>query len=153
MNYDQILALSAGLLNDSVRDVYTNEKQLPYLNIARMELQEIFELNSIPVTEATSGVINVIATQTRIGYEPTIAGGAVLPSDLIEIKQLFESQEGQDKFVPMTRKEFLTPFQLNDSVQVSYFRIWSWQEQEIRVPNALNDIDIKSTILRIYSFS
>lgn len=153
MTYDTILGLSASLLNDQSRDVYTNAVQLPYLNIARMELEEIFELNNIPVTNETSGIIEVPQGQDHIGFEAHVVDGPVLPSDLVEIQQLFESYSGQNNFIPMTRKETLTPFQPGSDIEVSYFRIWMWQDQEIVVPVAVNDIDIKiNYIKKLFTF-
>lgn len=148
MTYDTILDLSAALLNDSAKDVYTNAVQLPYLNIARMELEEIFELNNIPVTNATSAIIEIPQGQTRIGFDRTAVGYGILPGDLVEIQQLFESYSGQNNFIPMTRKETLTPYQPGSDLEVAYFRIWMWQEQEIVVPVAVNDIDLKINYIR-----
>jgi len=148
MTYDTILSLSASLLNDGARDVYTNTVQLPYLNIARMELEEIFELNNIPVTNATSGIIEVPQGQTHIGFEQEVVDYGVLPGDLVEIQQLFESYSGQNNFIPMTRKETLIPYQPGSDLEVSYFRIWMWQKQKIVVPAAVNDIDLKIDYIR-----
>lgn len=144
MTHSQILELSAGLLNDSDRDNYTDLVELPYYNIARIELEKIFELNNIPVTNETSAIVNVPAGITAIGFD-TIPE---LPSDLVEIQRLYESFENQNVFVPVTKKEYLTPYQPGAAVPVALFGVWAWIGQEIRVFESLNDIDLKIDYIR-----
>ena len=143
MTYEEILTLSATLLNDTERAVYTNTVMLPFLNIARMELEEIFELNSIPVTNETSAVITVPIGVTKVGFATTPA----LPANLVEIQQLFESTFGQNTFIPMTKREYLTPYELGNA-QISFFRVWSWMNQEIRIFPAIVKIDLKIDYIR-----
>jgi hypothetical protein len=57
-----VMNQAAALLNDPSRTVYTYPVQIPYLNQALQELQELFELNNIPVTDTvTSTPIEVPA--------------------------------------------------------------------------------------------
>jgi hypothetical protein len=136
MTHKQILELAAASLNDTERAVYNDETLLPYYNIARLNLEEIFELNNIPVTGEKSDVINVPAGTTVIGFDTTPA----LPADLVEIQRVYESQEGQDTFVPIIRKTYLPP---PSNGQISSFGIYSWQDQELKFPEAIVDIDIQ----------
>lgn len=104
---------ASALLNDQARAVYDDLTQLPYLNMARMELEEVFELNNIPVTDETSAVIPVLAGQEIISFseaEPTPV--SALPNDLIEIRAVWERQSGQIQFVPAARS-------------------WRWKNQEL----------------------
>lgn len=114
MIYKKIMEHSAALLNDQDRAVYDDITQLPYLNMARMELEEIFELNNVPVTNETSAIIPVAAGITSIGFsEDDPAPLASLPNDLVEIRAIWESEVGQNRFTPVSRD-------------------WMWIDQELR---------------------
>lgn len=140
MTYTEDLAASAALLNDQNRAVYTNTVLLAYLNIARNELQEIFELNNIPVTKETSAIITVPAGDTVVAFAAT-PPAVSLPDDLIEIEKLWESATGQNTWRGLTKKDYLT--QSFQSTPVSNFNEWAWIDQEIRILEANADIDLK----------
>lgn len=140
MTWTELLNQVRALLNDTDGAVYTDTVLLPYLNIARGELQELFELNNIPVTNTTSDVINVPAGTSAIGFDTPLP--AVLPSDLVEIQQLWESQEDQNEWMPMTKREYLTAALLGNT-ELTIFQLWSWQQQQIRVRACIVDLDIK----------
>lgn len=125
-------------MNDQDRAVYTDAVLLPYLNIALSELQEIFELNNIPVTSTTSATIAVPAGTSLIGYLTVPA----LPLDLVEIQQMWESATGQNNWVPVTKQEYLTASILGN-VQLSIFGVWAWLDQQINVRATITPIDIK----------
>lgn len=145
MTWAELLQLSASLMNDPAQSEYTNAKLLPFLNMARNELQEVFELNEIPVTHETSEIINVLEGETAITFapDPPIVGVDYLPSDLVEINRLWMSQEGQNNWVPITKKEYLTQDELSNNSEVSYFLVWAWMNQEIRLLPANVDLDVK----------
>lgn len=130
---------AASLLNDTARTVYTYTAQIPYLRIALQELREHFELNSIPVTEDTSAIINC-----PIGTEVIVYNGVGVPSlpdDMVEPKQLWESPEGQNTWIPMTKKDFIPHYW--EGVDTPTFGIYVWQSQEIRLLPCTQDNDIK----------
>lgn len=135
--YSGILATSRAVLNDQEDAVYHDAVLLAYLNMALAELEEIFELNSIPSTDRTSAIINVPAGVTRIGFD-TIPE---LPLDLIEIQQLWESLEGQDTWVPLTKKNYLT--QSLGNSPVALFGTWAWMNQGIHLLESSQDNDLK----------
>lgn len=137
----EIMLASAALLNDTEGNTFTPENQLPYLNMAMDELQELFELNNIPVTNKTTITLPVAANVSRIGFTGTIPQ---LPADLVEIEQLWESQSGQNVWIPMTKHDFL-PLYLEDNTQINQFIFWAWTGQEIRLiaANANNDLKIQ----------
>lgn len=137
MTYKKLLELGAALLNDTDRAVYNDTIMLPYLNIARMELEEIFELNGIPVTNEQSLPIAVPLGTTTIGFGTT---NPHLPDDLVEIQRVWESQNGQNYYTPMTKKEFLSP---DNGAQFSSFGVWAWEDQAIKVHASIVDMDIK----------
>lgn len=136
--WTSIFTRSAALLNDQERATYTDTVLLPYLNIALPELQEIFELNNIPVTNETSATIPVPSATSVISFTSVPA----LPTNLVEIQRLFESQTGQNLWFPVTKREFLTADILG-SVPLTMFGVWAWIDQEIHVRSAVNPIDLK----------
>lgn len=137
--YASILSSSRAILNDQDDAVYHDAVLLAYLNIALAELEEIFELNNISATSTTSAIINVPAGITTIGFDTV----PQLPLDLIEIQQLWESLEGQEAWIPITKKEYLTQSLTINGSPVASFGIWSWEGQGIRVLESSQDNDIK----------
>lgn len=129
-------------MNDSAQTLYTNEVVLPYFNLALDELQELYELNDIPVTNETSVIIRIPAGIKRVGFDTNPA----LPSDLIEIKELWESIAGQNRFIRVAKREFL-PHRLEDNTTISQFLIWAWMGQRIELiaANGPNDLKIDYT--------
>lgn len=134
-----VLGKAAALLNDPARTTYTYAALVPYLNMALQELQEYFELHNAAVTDQVSSVINIPTGSTVISYNAV--GQPALPNDLIEPLQLWERPEGDDPFVPMTRKEFLPHFL--EGTPISQIVYWAWQSNEIRLLPANQDNDIK----------
>ena len=136
-----IMQAASAFLNDQAQSIFTNANQLAYLNQAMRDLQEQYELNDVPITHETSQVINIDAgtagTVKIIGYSTTPA----LPSNLIEIKRLWESPEGQSLWVPMDRVSYLPQYQF--TAQIPQFLIWTWESDEIRLISASQDNDIK----------
>jgi hypothetical protein len=146
-----VITIAAGLMNDFSQSQYTNAVCLPYFNLALDELQELFELNDIPVTNETSAVINVPSGATRIGPDiQPLYPLMFLPSDLIEIQQLWESQTGLNRWTPMDKKDFL-PHYL-EVTQISNLQIWAWMGGSINVIAANANVDLKiDYIARIFN--
>lgn len=144
-----IMNQAAVLMNDAARSIYTYTIQIPYLNIALQELQEIFELNNIPVTDTvTSSPITVPTGTTAIGFAPVPANPNVpyLPVDFIEPKVVWERQTGVDPYVPMTRLDFLPRYM--EGVEIPQFLYFVWQNQEIRVLPANQSNQLKLDYIR-----
>lgn len=141
----EIIRTVASLQNDTAQTVYTNAAVLPYLNVALRELQETFQLNNVPVTnETTPVVINVPAGVSTVRFPQPGQEEALpeLPVDLVEIRQLWESAEGQNLWIPMVKKTYL-PHQLQNDQPINQFLIWAWIKQEIRLIAADQDNDLK----------
>lgn len=140
----EIMATAAAFLNDTNRQLFTDAVQLPYFNQAQRDLEKEFELNDVPVTYETSDVINVplgtAGTVIKIGYSNP---GPKLPSNLLEIKELWESAEGQSVWTPVGRREFLPNNLLLSSSQIPQFLIWAWINDEINLIAANQDNDLK----------
>jgi hypothetical protein len=134
----EIITTVASLMNDSAQSLYTNAVCLPYLNLALDELQELFELNGIPVTNETSAAITIKSGVSELGFDTTPA----LPSDLIEIQQLWESGTGLNQWTPMIKKESI-PHYLEDGTTISMFLIWAWEDDRIKLIAADQDNDLK----------
>lgn len=137
-----IITTVASLMNDAAQSVYTNAACLQFFNLALDELQELYQQNDIPVTHTVSASISVPAGIDRIGFDTTPA----LPSNLIEIIELWESQSGLNQWIPMDRRDFL-PHYLENNVLINQFLLWSWEQQRIRViaANQANDLKIDYT--------
>ena len=134
-----IISTVSALMNDSAQSRYTNSVCLPYLNLALDELQELYELNGIPIINKTSAIISVPSGVSSIGYTTIPA----IPSDLIEIQELWESPSGQNEWTHMNKKEFI-PHYLEDNTTISQFLIWSWESAQIKLiaANANNDLKL-----------
>jgi hypothetical protein len=134
----EVITTVATLMNDYSQSLYTNTACLPFLNLSLDELQEIFELNDIPVTHNTSTAIKIFAGVDRLGFDTTPA----LPSDLVEILQLWESPSGLNRWTPMIKKEFI-PHYLQDNTTISQFLIWELEHGRIKLIAANADNDLK----------
>lgn len=129
----------ASLLNDTARQTFTDTVLIPYLNMALQDMQDIFQLNNIPVTNNVSGTLAVAAGVDRIAFANTVP---ILPPNLVEIRQLWESPSGRNNWTPLTKMEFL-PHYLENNVQSSQFLLWAWMDQEIRLIAVNQDNDLK----------
>ncbi len=134
-----VLDSVASLMNDTAKTTYTYVATIPYLRLAMNELQEHFQLNSIPSTQLTSVVIQVNAGLTEIVFNG--AGVPTLPNDLIEPNQLWERNRNIDPYVPMIKKDYL-PHYL-EGTPVSYFGFYTWNDQKISFLPSTQDNDIK----------
>jgi hypothetical protein len=143
----QIMDRAAALMNDPSKTIYTYAVQIPYLNMALQELQELFELNNIPATDTvTSTPIDVPAGNTSIAFGDPFVSGTNLPDDLIEPKVVWERPDGVDPYVPMTRLDFLPRYMAG--VETPQFGFFVWQSQEIRFLPASQDNQIKIDYIR-----
>lgn len=140
-----VMDISASLMNDTARSVYTYAAQIPYLQLALQELQEIFQLHNVPVTENVSAVIPMTAGDTEIIYNGGV-GVPTLPSDMVEPAQLWETGSGQGQYIPMTKRQYL-PHYLQ-GVEINQFQFYTWQTQKIKVLPATANIDIKIDYIR-----
>lgn len=125
-------------MNDASQSVYTNAACLPFLNLSLAELQELYELNGIPITNESSAAIKIPAGITRLGLDTTPS----LPSDLVEIKQIWESPSGLNKWTPMVPKDVI-PHYLEDNTTISAFLIWAYEKGRVVFVPANTDIDLK----------
>ena len=133
----EIINMVAALQNDTAQTVYTEANCLPYLNMALDELQEIMEENSIPVTNEVSGILTIPVGVTEV----TFTSVPSLPSNLIEIQQIWESNDGGVTWTPMVRKEFI-PHNIEE-VEISAFGVFTWMDNEIHFPAATTIIMLK----------
>jgi hypothetical protein len=132
MTAEDVILMSASLLNDQIQSIFTNSVQIPYLNMAMRELGQKLELNNVPVTNSTSAVLPVLSGDTSIA----------LPNDLVDIQQIWQRATGTSvPFIPVARYEFLPHFW--DSIETSVIPAWAWMEQEIKIIPSNTDTDVK----------
>src|SRR5258706_1115059 len=139
----EVIDMAASLMNDSAQAIYTDAAVLPYLNMAMDELQELFQLNNIPVTDSQSGILDVGVGIDRIAFTGTVPA---LPPDLREIRQMWESDDGTSVFIPMTRKDFI-PHNL-EGITRNSFIIWTWISDEVKLLPCLVAKDLKFDYIR-----
>ena len=137
-----VMDMSAALLNDTQKQVYTYAAQTPYLNMALQELQEIFELNEVPVVGAVSAVIAI-----PVGYDHIAFNNGVyptLPVDFIEPTALYEQTNGSYGYNPMTKVNALP----KEITGISQFLIYTWESNEIRFLPSVQANNIKIDYIR-----
>jgi hypothetical protein len=113
-----VMDRARAVLNDTAKDLYTNEVLLPYLQIANDDLSD--EL-----------VDNGGTVQREVSLDlPLIIGGTspVLPADFIVPIEVFEKDLGQDNsyFRLMRQTDFLPNITAGTELGV-----WAWREQNI----------------------
>jgi hypothetical protein len=134
-----VFELAAAVLNDQVQAVYTDAVQMPYLNIAILDLKRQLQLNNVPVTNDTSAVITIPANTDELEIGGTTP---CLPADLIEIQQLWQRWSGtENPFLPIQKFEFLPHYW--DDTQTSQIPAWSWIAQKTKFISANIALDLK----------
>lgn len=140
----QVMNKAAILMNDRRKQVYNYDVQLEYLNMALQDLRKKMELSNSPVTNSTtSDPILVPAGVTRIGFNTVHK----LPADLIEIQTLWQRQAGVNPFIEMSpRLDFLPKYL--EGVESNFWNIWAWEGNEIVLPAANQDNELKIDYVR-----
>jgi len=138
-----VFSQAAGLLNDQEQTVYNSTTQMPYLNMALRELEEIFANNNLPITAAVSDTITVTTGTTTVSRSDGVSTtGSFYPMRLMEIQQIWERPSGDSEiFIPMNRREFL-PHWL-EGEPVTSFQIWALNGEDIKVPESSQDNILK----------
>lgn len=152
LTVQQVINFASARLNDANQSLYSNTVQLPFVNIALAELQEIYEANNIPVTDQTSAIIEVDAASSgilEIPFDiPTVTIGVpdFLPDDLIEPKVVWESARGLNQWTQVSRLDTLPQYQIGS--QINQFVWYQWATNCIKVLAANADNDIKLDYVR-----
>lgn len=124
------------LLNDTAGQIFTDEVLIPALKIANDDLRLECEDNNIPYTNITSSAITVPAGVLSIGGP----GAPALPTDLIEVVEMYERISGTtNDYMQMRRRNFLPKTEF----QTTYLEIYTWQKQIINFIGATGDIQVK----------
>jgi len=140
----RVMDRAASLMNDTLKTVYTYTAQMPYLNMALSELQEVFQLNNIPVTnESSVPIIVPVGTKSINPFDGVGSGPPPnYPQDLVEIQQIFERLSGtNNSWVPLGKRDFL-PHAVDD-LPTDSLQFWSWQNQRITFIGATSVREVK----------
>ncbi len=130
------------LLNDQNDQIYHNQDLLSYLKTAFRELREFFELSNIPVTNEAYNVLSIAAGDTVVSFTSSPA----LPSDLVEIRQVWARVHDTNPWFPLTRREFIPP-QL-DGIEYTEYIYWAWLGNELHLMQSNQVQDIKLHYIR-----
>lgn len=111
-------------LNDQGNANFTDEVQLPFINMAVDELQQELEHHNIGLVNATVVDVPVLAGQTEIG-------GLDLPEGLTEIENIYERFTGSgNEYQMMERRNFLPPLDVSD--RTMYLQWYVFNDQKIQ---------------------
>lgn len=135
----EVMDSTAAVLNDVDKTTYNYDTQLPYLKLALQELQELFQLNSLPVTEMTSADIPIRAGVSKLQFNT--AGTSRLPDNLIEVLRVHETSEGGNSWSPMSRRSFIP--QAFAGVSTAGLQYWAWIGSELRFLPASGNVEIR----------
>lgn len=145
-----IMNSAAALQNNVSKTIYPFSVQIPYLNMALKELQELFELNSVPVTDKTSAEITIPASNgiVEIGFAPDspIPNTPYLPNDLVEPQVLWEREFNVNPYVPMTKVGIFPQYLVG--IEIQQFLFYIWENQKIQVLGCVQINQIKMEYTR-----
>ena len=131
----EVMDMSRSLLNDQIGAVFTDEVQIPYLNMALRDLGTKLQLNDIPVSLETSEVIEVDADATEIE-------AADMPDGFINAKQLWQRETGTtNPFIEIKQFQFLPHWGAEDIT--AYISGWAYWGQLIHFIPSTTAMDVK----------
>lgn len=146
----EVMDMSASLMNDTAKAVYTYNVQIPYLNMALRELQEHFQLNNVPVTNQTESTPITVPIGTKlISPRDGLGKGPApnYPNDLVEIRGLYERLAGTtNPFINLTKRDFL-PHTIDD-LPTEALMYWAWEGQVIKFIGATTPREIRIDYIR-----
>lgn len=132
----QVFDGARALLNDINGQVYTNDVQLPFFQMAFEEVRQELQDYNIPITNKTSAAILIPYGVKDIGG-PT---GPPLPNDFIELLECWEIPAGTNNdYMQMRRKIFLP----KTDILTAYLEVYTWADQYIHFLGANGDIQVK----------
>ena len=117
------MAEAASLLNDTGRTIFTDAVLLPYFKKVYNEVQEEFELHSLPISKEVSAATTVEIAALTI----------TVPDDLVFPLKLEERVFGgtDEDYISMQETDW-TP----SIAQTDKLRYWNWREGVIYTPGA-----------------
>lgn len=132
MTAGEVMNRAAALLNDPGKSLYTFAVQIPHLNVAIDELQEEMELAGLPATRKSSAVYVVGAG--------AIALPTALPTDLVELQELFERPQGgiSSDWFPMDKT-----FTLPDIPPTASLIYWTLDNNTVKFIGASGARDVR----------
>jgi hypothetical protein len=137
------MALAASDMNDTAQTTYDNVALLPYFNMAVEEMFQRMQENNIPITNQNSAQITIPAGTTVVSFTTT----PPLPTDLIDIEQIWESNDGGGGWSPLHRTYKINP-NIATGSGVILFGQFQWMGDRIVVPESNSDIVIQIDYIR-----
>lgn len=142
----EIMAVSSSAMNDTAQETYNNITLLPYLNMAMDELIERMEENDLPtVTKQSSDPISIAISNTPTKIE--FQGTPQLPADLIELEEVWESNDGGTTWTPLSKVDYINP-NISSNQNSSFFGQYAWNGDHIEIPGATSVILLKLMYIR-----
>lgn len=132
----EIMDSAAALMNDVAKQIYGYPEQLPYLKLALKDFRELAQQHDFAVTNITSAEIVVPAGTVNIGFFTSPA----LPSDLVEIQDLWQSSTSGGAYTLLSKTELLDE---GNNVATAGFVQWAWQGNKIVVNPSTTPVYLK----------
>jgi hypothetical protein len=126
----EVTAQAAVLLNDASQAFWTNTVLLPCLTKANEELEQLLEINEVPLQKQVSQVIDVDSGDTELA----------LPTNFVEPihlqERLRDSTDDWSDF--LTRVSWIDPNDTTSSVIDS----WAWRDNKVLINPPDNDREV-----------
>ena len=115
-----VMDSSAALLNDAPRELYTNEVQLPYLQMANEQLSDVLESNGVSIPRKSSTAIVVSPQSTTLP----------LPNDFLLPIKLWERGSGEtdSDWIGMSERG-----ELVGHVATNNISFWSFNNNQVNL--------------------
>jgi hypothetical protein len=132
----EVTAQSAVLLNNAAQDFWTNTVLLPCLTKANEELEQIFEINEIPLQKQVSATIDVNIDAVIVA----------LPTDFVEPISLRERPRDSTE----SWSEEIGEVALIDpnDTESTYIDQWCWRDNKVNINPPQSDREVLLTYVR-----
>jgi hypothetical protein len=130
----EVLITARAMLNDPTGAIYADTPMYALMNKAYKELQTKLNAHGISTAKEVGTIVGIIAGTTAL------TEGSLLPTGLIYPVTLQERREfgTDDDWVDMEETEWEP-----NLVRSTALRFWTWRNDEINFPGALNNREVK----------
>lgn len=138
----EIMDSSAALLNDSQKQKMTYVVQIPYLKIALRDFSRMAARAGLSVSNKHSVVLTLPSGTTELDFTTNPA----LPSDLIDIDELWQGDQSTGPFTPVSRRYTIN--QTLVGTTTSGLTEWAWEADKVSLLPSNKTMYIKLDYLR-----